>query len=133
MPDRWTSRTTPAARVLARALEEHPDWTQQSLADVAKLNPNVVSRWLHAKSSPTQVRVADVARRLGYDPAEFGITDPRALHGQAISVAPGEPAPDWFVSHSETIHAYLQALELRAVTAEQKLDRILQTVERAAR
>ncbi len=98
MPNTWTERPTPASRLIARVLEENDGWNQQAVAHMTGLDANLVSRWLHGKSNPDDRRVVAVARKLGYDPLDFGITDPRAL---AIVEAEGDRPPAWFVHFRE--------------------------------
>lgn len=92
MPETWRDRPTPASQLIARALEDNPGWKQQSVAHATGLDAALISRWYVGGTNPPERKVAIAARALGYDPGEFGITDPRALSEVAHSTG---PAPEW--------------------------------------
>jgi transcriptional regulator with XRE-family HTH domain len=117
---------TTVREALQRAIEETGITPAEVAVGIGK-HPDTIARWLAGRSNPPERGVHDALIWMGQDPAKYG------LRRRPTNVAPGvDRAPDWFLSHSETLHAYLVALEQRAIAAEAKLDRIIRAVETSA-
>jgi transcriptional regulator with XRE-family HTH domain len=64
--------------VIERAIQER-GWKQNDVARVTGMSQPQVSKWRTGAVDPDDVRVAPIARLLGYDPRDFGITRPEAI------------------------------------------------------
>lgn len=118
MPD------TSVREALVRAIEETGVKPAEIAVGIGK-HPDTIARWIAGRSNPSERQVHDALVWMGVDPGEYGLR--RRTPGPA-PVMDAETPPAWFVSHSETMHAYLQALEQRAITAERLLERIARSV-----
>ena len=96
--------------MLARALEDNPRWNQQSLAHATGMDATKISRWLKGKNNPSDIQVSAVARLLGYDPRDFGVTDPRALHSHDVRPVPPVAVPAPMSVELELLHAKLDQI-----------------------
>ena len=69
-----------ASDVLKRLIAAH-DLTQAEVADAARVTPVTANRWVNGKQRADSETIARAIRRLGDDPAEYGITLRRPLDG----------------------------------------------------
>lgn len=101
--------------------------TQEEFARANDVGIATVNRWVNGKVNVSERKLARAIRAVGADPLDYGVDVARGM--AATSLSDEEVPPPWATNALDVVHAKLDALEQRAVTAERMLERALDLLE----
>lgn len=90
--------------LIARFLTDAGLSTYAELARRSGKSPTQISNWVNGKENPRSSTVADMARSLGLDPADYGAGEDEGVWGSA---------PVWFTVFAEQQAAWAASVEQR--------------------
>lgn len=119
------NRTVDPSEPLRRLLEDY-GLTQEEFARLNDMGIATANRWINGKVNVSEKKLARAISAVGADPAAYGVSTP---HSAIRPLRLDEVPPAWAENQLTLVHAKLDALEQRAVTAERMLDRALRILE----
>ena len=96
-----------ATDVLRRLMAAH-NLNPAEVAEAARVTPVTANRWVNGKQRADSETLARAIRRLGDDPADYGIELRKPLDGDDL--APGGHPPAWFVVAQGDMNAKLDTI-----------------------